>query len=364
MTNQQRAVAWVMGLTVFVLMLYLLRGVMLPFVAGMAVAYFLDPACDWLEEKGCSRMFATSFITAAFFLLALLLLVLLAPVAFGQAADLIEKIPQYARAIPEKAEPLLERLQPYIGEEGVAEILAVFKASAGDAVKWLARMAGGLVSQFEALANLMSLLLITPIVSFYLLRDWDHLVAKVDSWLPRAHLETIREQFREVDRTLAGFVRGQVSVCLILGAFYGVGLSLVGLDFGFIVGFATGLVSFVPFFGMLAGFVVGIGLAIAQFDGWLPVGLVAAVFLAGQVLEGNFLTPKMVGERVGLHAVWVIFALLACGVLFGFVGVLLAVPLAAVVGVLVRFGVGRYLESPLYLADAPPGGKKGRKGKA
>lgn len=364
MTNQQRAVAWVMGLTVFVLMLYLLRGVMLPFVAGMAVAYFLDPACDWLEEKGCSRMFATSFITASFFLLAILLLVLLAPVAFGQAIDLFDKIPQYTAAIPQKIAPLLERLKPYIGEQGVTEILAVFKASVGDAVKWLARMAGGLVGQLEALANLVSLLLITPIVSFYLLRDWDHLVAKVDSWLPRAHMETIREQFREIDRTLAGFVRGQVSVCLILGAFYGVGLSLVGLDFGFIVGFTTGLVSFVPFFGMLAGFVVGIGLAIAQFDGWLPVGLVAAVFLAGQVLEGNFLTPKMVGERVGLHAVWVIFALLACGALFGFVGVLLAVPLAAVIGVLVRFGVGRYLESPLYLADAPPAGKKGGKGKA
>ena len=364
MTNQQRAWSWAIGLTVFLLLLYLLRGVMLPFVAGMAVAYFLDPACDWLEEKGCSRMFATSFITASFFLLALLLLVLLAPVAFGQAVDLIEKIPQYARAIPEKAAPLVERLKPYVGEEGVAEILAVFKASTGDAVKWLARMAGGLVSQFEALANLMSLLLITPIVSFYLLRDWDHLVAKVDSWLPRAHVETIREQFREIDKTLAGFVRGQVTVCLILGAFYGIGLSLVGLDFGFVVGFATGLVSFVPFFGMLAGFVIGMALAFAQFDSWLPVGLVAAVFLAGQVIEGNFLTPKMVGERVGLHAVWVIFALLACGALFGFVGVLLAVPLAAVVGVLVRFGVGRYLESPLYLADAPPRPSRSRKKKS
>jgi predicted PurR-regulated permease PerM len=176
----------------------------------------------------------------------------------------------------------------------------------------------------------------------------------VDSWLPRAHLETIREQFRQIDQTLAGFVRGQVTVCIILGGFYGIGLSLVGLDFGFIIGLGTGLVSFVPFFGMLAGFVVGMGLAVAQFDSWLPVGMVAAVFLVGQIIEGNFLTPKMVGERVGLHAVWVIFALLACGTLFGFVGILLAVPLAAVVGVLVRFGMARYLESPLYLADGSP----------
>jgi predicted PurR-regulated permease PerM len=264
----------------------------------------------------------------------------------------------------ERLVPLVMRLEPYVGAEGVAEMRDMLAASSGDIVKWLGRFATGLVTQLEALANLMSLLLITPIVSFYLLRDWDDLVAKVDSWLPRAHLETIREQFREIDRTLAGFLRGQVTVCLILGAFYGIGLSLVGLDFGFIIGFATGLISFVPFFGMLIGFVVGLALAFAQFDSWLSIGLVAAVFVAGQVIEGNFLTPKMVGERVGLHAVWVIFALLACGALFGFVGVLLAVPLAAVIGVLVRFGVARYLESPLYLADEPAGGKKGGKGKA
>ncbi len=354
MTNQQRAWAWAIGLMVSLLLLYLLRGVMLPFVAGMAVAYFLDPACDWLEEKGSSRMVATSFITAGFFLLAMLLLVLLAPLAFGQVLELVEKIPDYARVVPDKIAPLLERLGPYIGEDGVAELLGALKASTGDAVKWLARLAGGMVTQIEALANLLSLLLITPIVSFYLLRDWDHLVAKVDSWLPRGHVATIRQQFSEIDRTLAGFVRGQVTVCVILGCFYGIGLSLVGLDFGFIIGFGTGLVSFVPFFGMLVGFVVGMGLAIAQFDSWLWVGLVAAVFVVGQIMEGNFLTPKLVGERVGLHAVWVIFGLLAGGTLFGFVGVLLAVPAAAVIGVLVRFGMGRYLESPLYLAGAPP----------
>lgn len=364
MTTQQRAWSWAVGLAVFLLLLYLLRGVMLPFVAGMAVAYFLDPACDWLEEKGSSRTVATTLITAAFFLAAMLILVLLAPLAFGQVVQLVEKIPQLAAAVPDRIAPLLERLEPYIGKDGVAELLDALKASTGDAVKWLARLAGGIVNQLDALANLLSLLLITPIVSFYLLRDWDRLVARVDSWLPRAHVETIRAQFSEIDRTLAGFVRGQVMVCLILGSFYGIGLSLVGLDFGFIVGFATGLVSFVPFFGMLVGFVVGMGLALAQFDGWFSIGLVAAVFVVGQVIEGNFLTPKMVGERVGLHAVWVIFALLACGALFGFVGILLAVPLAAVIGVLVRFGMDRYLESPLYLADRPPADGKGGEGGA
>jgi len=364
MTNQQRAWTWVIGLGVFLLLLFLLRGVMLPFVAGMAVAYFLDPACDWLEKKGSSRMVATTFITALFFLMSMLLLIMVAPLAYGQLVELFEKVPGYVVAVREKIAPLLVGLEPYIGDTGVLELHQTLAASTGDAVKWLARVAGGLVTQLEALANLVSLLVITPIVSFYFLRDWDHLVAKVDSWLPRAHVETIRGQFREIDRTLAGFVRGQVTVCLILGCFYGIGLSLVGLDFGFIIGFGTGLVSFVPFFGMLIGFVVGLALAVAQFDSWLSVGLVAAVFMVGQVIEGNFLTPKMVGERVGLHAVWVIFALLAGGALFGFVGILLAVPAAAVVGVLVRFGMGHYLNSALYLANGPPPDGNDREGGA
>ena len=353
MTAQQRAWSWGIGLAVFIGLFYLLRGVMLPFVAGMAVAYFLDPACDWLEEKGSSRTVATIFITAGFFLLAILLLVLLAPLAYGQAVQLVQKMPGYVSAIREKVLPLLAALAPYLGDGGIADIRDTLSGFTSDAVKWLATIAGGLLTRLEALANLLSLLVITPMVSFYLLRDWDRLVARIDELLPRAHADTIREQFRLIDKTLSGFVRGQVTVCLILGAFYGVALTLVGLDFGFVIGFATGLVSFVPFFGMLLGFAVGMAVAIAQFDGWLSIGLVAGVFAAGQVIEGNFLTPRLVGDRVGLHAVWVIFGLLAGGALFGFVGVLLAVPMAAVIGVLARFAVGRYLESPLYLHGAP-----------
>ena len=353
MTAQQRAWSWSAGLAVFLVLLYLLRGVMLPFVAGMAVAYFLDPACDWLEKKGLSRTVATTVITAGFFLVAALLLVLLVPLAYGQAVQLVQKMPGYVEAIREKAVPVIAALEPYIGEGGVAEFRDTLSAHTGDAVKWVARMAGGLLTQLEALANLLSLLVITPIVCFYLLRDWDHIVARADGLLPRAHADTIREQFGLIDETLAGFVRGQVTVCLILGTFYGIALTIVGLDFGFIIGFMTGLVSFVPFFGMLLGFLIGMAVALAQFDSWLSIGLVAGVFAVGQVVEGNVLTPKLVGERVGLHAVWVIFGLLAGGALFGFVGVLLAVPMAAVIGVLVRFGVAGYLESPLYLHGAP-----------
>ena len=353
MTTQQRAWSWGIGMAGFLALFYLLRGVMLPFVAGMAVAYFLDPACDWLERKGCSRTVATSLISVAFFVALALVLVLLVPLAYSQTLDFFQKLPAYVASIREKAVPLIGGLKPLIGEQGLAELRDAMTSHTGEAVTWLARFAGGLLTRLEAVANLISLLVITPIVSFYLLRDWDHLVARVDGWLPRDHAATIRARFREIDGTLAGFVRGQVTVCLTLGVFYGIGLTLAGLDFGLIVGFATGVVSFVPFFGMLLGFVVGMGLAVAQFDSMAQIGIVAAVFLVGQVIEGNFLTPKLVGERVGLHAVWVMFALLAGGALFGFVGVLLAVPVAAVIGVLSRFAVDRYLQSPLYLAGEP-----------
>ena len=357
MTAQQRALAWMAGFGLSLAMLYLLRGVLLPFVAGMAVAYFLDPACDWLEEKGCSRTVATGIITAVFFILAGALLILIAPLATGQVVDFFDKAPGYFTVLREKAGPLIERLSPYIGDGGVTDLRETIGTHTGEAVRWAAGLLGGLVLQLSALASLLSLIVITPIVSFYLLRDWDHIVAKVDGWLPRAHAETIREQLRLIDNSLAGFVRGQVTVCVILGSFYGIALTIAGLDFGFIVGFTTGLVSFVPYFGLLLGFIVGLALALAQFDTWTSVAIIAAIFAVGQVVESNFITPKLVGERVGLHAAWIIFALLAGGTLFGFLGIMLAVPVAAVIGVLIRFGVAEYLKSPLYLTGAPPPAK-------
>ena len=187
---------------------------------------------------------------------------------------------------------------------------------------------------------------------FYLLRDWDDIVATIDDWLPRHLAPVIRENTLEIDAVLSGFLRGQFSVCLLLGALYAIGLTVVGLDFGLIIGFITGLISFVPYFGMLIGFAVGLGVAIAQFSDWQPIAMVAGVFVIGQFLEGNFITPKLVGDRIGLHPAWILFALLAAGALFGFTGILLAVPAAAVVGVLGRFSIQQYKQSVAYLG--PP----------
>ncbi len=350
MTARQRGVAWGVGFIVFLALLVVLRDVLLPFVVGMAIAYFLDPACDRLEAMGCSRMIATTLITAFFFALMVTVLILLVPPLSSQLLAFVEQLPGYAEALRDQALRLSSFVESRIAEDDMQQLQEILAGFSDRALVYLADIAEGIFSGFGSLFTLLSLALITPVVTFYMLRDWDRITAKIDSWLPRGKVDVIREQARLIDETLAGFARGQALVCVMLGVFYAAGLSLVGLDFGLIVGFVTGLISFVPYFGMIVGFVTGAGIAIAQFGELVPVLLVALVFGIGQILEGNFLTPRLVGDRVGLHAVWIIFALLAGGTLFGFLGILLAVPVMAVIGVLVRFMLDQYLASPLYLA--------------
>jgi len=343
-----RAAIWLIGLGLFGLALYVLRGVLLPFVAGMAVAYLLDPVADRLERWGLSRTLATATITALFVVVAVGALVVVLPLIQQQLIDFIARLPAYADAVREAVAPMIASLRDRLAPEDVARLNAAFSGLAQRIMGWGLAAVGGVWQSGLAIVNLLSLLFITPIVTFYLLRDWDRIVAHVDSLLPRAHAETIREQFRRIDETLAGFVRGQGLVCLLLGVAYATALTLAGLDFGLIVGLGTGLISFVPYFGAIIGLVVSVGVALIQFDDMLRVGVVVAIFVAGQILEGNLLTPKLVGERVGLHPVWVIFGALAGGSLFGFLGVLLAVPVTAVIGVLARFATERYMASPLY----------------
>jgi len=347
-TAERKLALWLAVGVGSVLLLWLLRSVLTPFIAGMAVAYFLDPLADRLEERGISRTLATLLILAAFFVAAVALLVVLVPVLHAQVAGFVSRLPGYVDSARGAIEPLLARLQAELTPEQVEEVRSAVGASAGDAVKWLGRALGGIVSGGVAIFNAVSLIVITPLVAFYLLRDWDRIVAWIDGLLPMDAAETIREQMHEVDTRLAGFVRGQSTVCLILGAAYAAGLTVIGLDFGLLVGLGAGLISFIPYLGTAISFCVGIGIAVAQFSDWMPIVLVAAVFIAGQVLEGFVLTPNLVGDRVGLHPAWVLFALMAGGALFGFVGVLLALPAAAVIGVGVRFTIARYRTSALY----------------
>ena len=351
MSGDRRLFVWALVAGVLIALLILLRGVLLPFVIGFAIAYFLDPAVDKLVAWRLPRLLATILLTLGFFVAIVAVLVLLVPLLNAQLVDFASRLPRYANLFLAQATAILEIAEARLSPEDLKQIQDAFAGIAGDAVRWVGRLLGSIWSGGVALANLLGLVVITPIVAFYLLLDWDRLVDHVDGWLPRQHAKDIRAQVSEIDRVLAGFARGQAAVCLLLGAFYGIGLTLVGLDFGLIVGIGTGLISFVPYFGMLTGFAVGIGLALAQFPDWMPVALVATVFVAGQVIEGNIITPKLVGERVGLHPVWMIFALLAGGALFGFLGILLAVPMAAGVGVVVRFALARYQAGSAYGAD-------------
>ncbi|HSR55996.1 MAG TPA: AI-2E family transporter, partial [Alphaproteobacteria bacterium] len=348
MTASRQALFWVGGLVVFALVVRLFSPILLPFVVGFAIAYFVDPIVDKLRSVGMGRTWATSLVLSVFFLLIVLALFLLVPVMHRQFADFSAKVPSLIETAQAKLTAVIAKISAELSPEDVERLKTAAGAFAGDAIKFAGRVLGGIWSGGLAFFNLLSLIFITPIVAFYILRDWPKIIETIDSWFPRDHAATIRGLIREADEMLSGFVRGMGVVCLILAAFYGVALSMIGLDFGLLIGIGAGLISFVPFVGAIAGFVVAVGMALFQYSEWLPITLVAGVFVAGQVLEGNFLTPNLVGGRIRLHPVWIIFALLAGGTVAGFVGILLSVPVAAVIGVLVRFLAQQYVASTIY----------------
>jgi len=354
MSYERQAVFWIIGFVLIMVLLNLLSSILLPFVAGMAVAYFLDPVADWLEEHKFSRTTSTTIILLAFFLLMALVITLLFPLLQRQVVELFRMIPGIVETIRTETVPWIEQSIAELSPEMLEDIRNAAKDFASGSVKWFTGVAGKLWNSGLAFFNLLSLIVITPVVAFYLLRDWDLITAKINTWLPRRPAPVIREQFVEIDRTLAAFVRGQSTVCLSLALIYGIGLTLVGLKSGLLVGLGAGFISFIPYVGAATGLIVGVGIALFQFNEWLPIAMVAGIFLVGQTLESYFLTPRLVGDRVGLHPVWIIFALLAGGALFGFTGVLLAVPVASVIGVLIRFGIGRYLESTLFHGGIEP----------
>jgi predicted PurR-regulated permease PerM len=338
---------WFAALVVFIALLWLLHGVMLPFVAGMVLAYLLDPLANRLEQLGINRLLATLVIIGVFILVFILLVILVAPILFVQLLALVDNLPNYVARLQQLiADSNRDWLNRLVGDSlGGAELGAMVKQGAGGLTVFIRSLwSGG-----QALISIFSLLVITPVVAFYLLNDWNRVVAAVDSWLPRDHAETIRSLAREIDRAIAGFVRGQTGVCLILGSFYAVAFSVIGVSFGLVIGLIAGLISFIPYVGTLTAFVVSVGVAIAQFwPDWTALIAVVIVNFVGQALEGYVLSPYLVGPSVGLHPVWLMFALLAFGYLFGFVGLLVAIPLAAAVGVLVRFALRQYLASPFY----------------
>ncbi len=336
--------AWGVVALVFVALLWLLGDMLLPFVTGAAIAYFLDPAVQRLVRAGAPRVVAVTLLMLVVLGVLVLAIVLIVPAVIAQVVE-------FTRAAPDLLAQLEDWLRDrFSGIQGLEDQLRASLAAMGETIQDRGgELAQGLMRSVTGLVSALIFLVITPVVAFYLLLDWPRVLSSADDLLPRPYAPVIRDLAGQIDRSIAGFVRGQVTVCLILAAYYATALGLVGLQFGLAIGVIAGLISFIPYIGAIVGGVLAIGVALWQFWGAPgPIVAVAAIFLLGQLLEGNFLVPRIVGQSVRLHPVWLLFAISAFGMLFGFTGMLVAVPLAASVGVLVRFGLERYRDSDLY----------------
>ena len=335
---------WGVAFGVILVILWFMGDVLLPFVVGSAIAYFLDPVADRLERMGLSRTMATAAITVVAILIFVIMALLVIPTLVSQALNLFAIAPDLTKRL---SAFLTERF-PSILEDGstlrnsITSLGTLVQQRGGELLNTALSSAAGII-------NIIMLFVIVPVVAVYMLLDWDRMVAHVDSLLPRDHAQVIRRLAADIDKTLASFIRGMGTVCLVLGTYYAIALMLVGLQFGLVVGFIAGLVTFIPYLGALIGGALALGLALFQFWGdWVSIGLVAGIFVIGQVIEGNVMTPKLVGNSVGLHPVWLILSLSVFGTLFGFVGMLVAVPVAASLGVIARFAVEQYQLSLLY----------------
>jgi len=338
---------WTIAASILLIFLWLLGDILLPFVLGAAIAYLLDPIVDRLERLGTGRVLGTILILMAAFFVLFFIFLLLIPLAIDQFRLLAAAAPDLVTSV----QALVLNQIASISPESEALNSTVSNLSTMAQEK-LGIIFGSVMASAISLIDVIMLMVITPVVAVYLLVDWDRILEKINELLPLDHALVVRSLASEIDSTLSAFVRGMIAVCLVLGIYYATALSLIGLEFGLIIGFIAGLVSFIPYVGALLGGVLAIGLALIQFWGDFElVALVVGVFIVGQIFEGNILTPKLVGNSVGLHPVSLILALSLFGAFFGFIGLLLAVPLAASAGVILRFFIKKYKMSRLFLGE-------------
>lgn len=344
---------WMIGLLILGYFIAAISGILLPFLVGLAIAYLLDPLADKFQTWRLPRWLATALSLGLFFGALVGVGFAIAPVVQAQVSGFAKAFPEYVAQL----RPFIMNLIDQAGGKMRAEQLV--ESSSSQLVQWAGHQVGVLLANGVAFFNLLSLVLISPVVAFYLLRDWDELIARIDSWLPRDHEATIKSLLSQADLALSGFVRGQSLVCLVMGILYAVGWSLLGLDYALVLGVLAGILAFVPFAGPLFGATLAVVVGIGQYGAdYVQLSLIIGVFGLVQLIEGSILTPNLIGDRVGLHPAWVLFAIFAGGELLGFVGVLLAVPMAAVLAVVARWALQHYLDSSLFNASASPGKKK------
>lgn len=325
-----------------------ISNVLFPFVVSLIIAYFLHPVVTRIHACGISRTLATSFILSLFFIVLGLLTLLLAPSIYHELSTLVTELPGYVTLAKEELLPEISRFLRHFSPDILSQIMTSLSDVSSYFITFLVDVSKNIWNSGMTLLNVLSLIFITPLVTFYILRDWNYIVTTIRRLLPPKYLPTIQEQLSRIDHTLSGYLRGQINVCLCMAVFYTISLFSIGLHFALVVGITSGLLTFIPYIGVVFGLTVSLLIAAFQFSDPLSLGLVIGIFILGQMIEGMFITPKLIGSKIGLHPVWIIFALLAGGSLFGFTGMLLAIPVSAVIGVLIRFSIEQYLASSLF----------------
>lgn len=348
MIQNKNHIFWIIVSFAFLVLFWLLQEMLAPFLTGLLVAYLFSPLVTKLTKKQSMRWIPTSLVLLCFLLVIGFILAVVVPYVLIQIYDYMSGLGDYLKHVQEDVTLLGERFLSFVPPEKQKELLQNMTSHMGTVLTWLGQMMQGTLSRLISTASSLSYLVIAPVVSFYLLRDWPIFQKKVKSLFPRKEEKTIMMLLRHMDEMIAAFLRGQLMVALFLGVFYGTSLGIIGLNFGIMIGLISGALSIIPYVGTIVGVCAALIVAFFQYDSWGMIVAVGSVFLVGNLIEGNFLTPKLVGEKVNLHPVWVLFALLAGQNLLGFTGILIAVPTAAIIGVLVRFFLLEYKKSSVY----------------
>ncbi|MEO6013778.1 MAG: AI-2E family transporter [Devosia sp.] len=352
MTLRTQVLIWVGFTAVVILAIWLFRPILLPFVVGIALAYILNPLVNIVQRTRIGRGWSTAVVLLGVLSAIVGIFFIITPLIASQVAGLVVRLPGYIVDLNELIRRLVPQLTEWLGPDRTAQLEASLTSFLGSGAEFVGNLATQLAQSGLTVLNTLAFIVLTPVVAFYLLLDWEGMVKGIDDLLPREHRREIRTVLDQIDRSMAGVIRGQGSVILVLMIYYATALTLTGLNFGLVIGLMTGLFSFIPFFGFLSGFALSMGIALVQFaPNWGFVVIVFAVYMIGQFLEGNILYPKLVGQSININPVWLMFALFAFSFLFGFVGLLLAVPLAAITTTLIRYAIKRYKESALYRGE-------------
>lgn len=344
-----QAMFWGAALTLFFIFVWVFKGVLTPFILGIAIAYLLEPLVRLLHKIGIKRWLASLLMLVLFFLVLGLIMVLIGPPVYRELTELVRKIPDYSQALIAMSMPYIEMVQERLGFNGMDQFKTLLQENAGKIFKAGTGVLAGIATGGQLFMSFMTIILLTPIVAYFMMREWPKATAYVEGLYPQRHAATIKDLLKKIDLKIAGFVRGQLMVAFVLGIVYAVILSIAGLNYGFLIGICAGMAGIIPLVGSTLGLIVSVVVAGLQSGGDIGfVGLIAGIFIIGQVLEGNVLSPKLIGDSVGLHPLWILFALMAGGSLFGIAGMLLAVPVTASAGVLIGYAIDQYKDSKLY----------------